>query len=81
MDRSELERQKTAEMRERSTDVLAWTRNSDAGDQSDDDSHGSVDDKVVCHPTETYGTMEEILEDPPKPHRERFYFRQRKFSI
>jgi hypothetical protein len=71
MDRSELERQKAAKMRERWTDVLAWTRNSDVGDQSDDydNSHGSVDNKVevVCHPNETYGMTEEILEDPPKP--------------
>jgi hypothetical protein len=73
MDRSELELQKAAEMRERSRVVSAWTRNSDAGDQSDssskgsDDSHWSVEDKVVCHPNETYDMTEEILEDPPKP--------------
>jgi hypothetical protein len=65
MDRSELENQKSAEMRVHSRDVLAWTRRSNAGDQSD--SHRSVDDKVVFHPNETYGIKEEILEDPPKP--------------
>jgi hypothetical protein len=71
MDRSELERQKAAEMRERSRDILALTRNSNAGDQSDShwsvDEVDEVDDKVVCHPDETYGMTEEILEDPPKP--------------
>jgi hypothetical protein len=45
MDRSELERQKAAEMRDRSRDVLAWTRDSNASDQSD--SHWSADDEVV----------------------------------
>jgi hypothetical protein len=78
MDPSKLERQKAAKMRQRSRAVLAWTRNTDAGDQrdaDDDDSHWSLDDKVevVCPPNETDGTHtpnEEILEDrPPKPQR------------
>jgi hypothetical protein len=64
MDRPELERQKTAEVRESSRDILALTRDYNASDQSDDDSHSSVDDNVVCHPNETYGIEEEILEDP-----------------
>jgi hypothetical protein len=42
MDRSELERQRAPEIRERSRDILALTRNCDAGDQSDDDSDRSV---------------------------------------
>jgi hypothetical protein len=67
MDRSELELQKAAEMVERSRDVLARTRSSNAKDESD--SHWSVDDKVVCHPNETDDIKEEILEDPPKPLR------------
>jgi hypothetical protein len=57
MDRSELERQKTAGMRERLREILALTQNSNAGNQSDDDdddddSHWSLCSKVVSHPND-----------------------------